>query len=165
MIADNDIGCPIPDTPESVVADYNWLVSSVRFGRILSVAYASLFSISASMQPDDTTMTAIDHVHTLLEEWRLSIPIDFRPKEPLQRRRLMDGASKEIALRTHYYYYHVIIALERLTLHVSRDITRSENAMRTLLNTAREIINLTRYIDVEPYTPVLYVFRIQMRRD
>lgn len=157
MIADHDIGCPIPDTPDSVVADYNWLVSSVRFGRILSVTYASLFSISASNQPDDTTMAAIDHVHTLLEEWRLSIPADFRPKEPVQRRRLMDGASKEIALRTHYYYYHVIIALERLTLHVSRDIARSENAMRTLLNTAREIINLTRYIDVEPYTPVLYV--------
>lgn len=156
MIADYDIGCPIPNTPESVLGEYNWLVSSVRFGRILAVAYASLFSISASTQPDDTILEAVDHVHTLLEEWRLSIPLDFRPKEPLQRRRLIDGASKEIALRTHYYYYHVIIALERLTLHVSRDIARSENSMRALLNTAREVINLTRYIDVEPYTPVLY---------
>ncbi|OJJ61752.1 hypothetical protein ASPSYDRAFT_128692 [Aspergillus sydowii CBS 593.65] len=152
MISDHEVGCPIPDTPESVVADYNWLLSSVRFSRILSVAYASLFSISASTQPDDTTMAAINHVQTLLEEWRLSIPVDFRPKEPLQRR-LLHGASKEIALRTHYYYYHVVIALERLTLHVSRDVARSENAMRTLLNSATQIINLTRYIDVEPYTP------------
>ncbi|OJJ79833.1 fungal specific transcription factor domain-containing protein [Aspergillus glaucus CBS 516.65] len=154
VIADYDIGCPIPNTPESVLGEYNWLISSVRFGRILAVAYASLFSISASTQPDDTILAAVDHVHTLLEEWRLSIPLDFRPKEPLQRRRLIDGASKEIALRTYYYYYHVIIALERLTLHASRDIARSENSMRALLNTAREVINLTRYIDVEPYTPV-----------
>ncbi|KAL4783737.1 fungal-specific transcription factor domain-containing protein [Aspergillus varians] len=154
LIADYDIGCPIPSTPESVLGEYNWLTSSVRFGRILSVAYASLFSISASTQTDDTTIAAVDHVHALLEEWRLSIPPDFRPKEPIQRRRLIDGASKEIALRTHYYYYHVIIALERLTLHVSRDMARSDNSMRNLLNTAREVINLTRYIDVEPYTPV-----------
>ncbi|KAL4920594.1 hypothetical protein BDW62DRAFT_215853 [Aspergillus aurantiobrunneus] len=154
MIADYDIGCPIPITPESALGEYNWLKSSVHFGRILSIAYATLFSTSASTQSDDTILAAVDHVHSLLEEWRLSIPVDFRPKEPLQRRRLIDGASKEIALRTHYYYHHLVIALERLTLHVSRVIVRSENSMRSLLNTAREVINLTRYIDVEPYTPV-----------
>ncbi|KAL4795833.1 fungal-specific transcription factor domain-containing protein [Aspergillus venezuelensis] len=154
VIADDDIGCPIPPTPESIVGGYDWLRSSVRFGRILSVAYSSLFSISASTQPDDITLRAIDHVRDLLEEWRLSIPLDFRPKEALQRRCLNDSASKEIALRTHYYYCHLTIALERLTLHVSRDIARSENSMRSLLDTAKEIINLTRYIDVEPYTPV-----------
>ncbi|KAL4954658.1 hypothetical protein BDW69DRAFT_205074 [Aspergillus filifer] len=154
VIADDDIGCPIPSTLDSTLGGYDWLRSSVRFGRILSVAYSSLFSISASTQPDDTTLTAINHVRDLLEEWRLSIPPDFRPKEPLQRRCLNNGASKEIALRTHYYYCHLTIALERLTLHVSRDIARSEKSMRSLLNTAKEIISLTRYIDVEPYTPV-----------
>ncbi|KAJ0413181.1 hypothetical protein BJY00DRAFT_306504 [Aspergillus carlsbadensis] len=152
-IADYDIGCPIPPAPDSVIGDYNWLLSSVRFSRILSVAYASLFSVSASTQLDDTLLASVDHVHTLLEEWRRSIPLDFRPKEPLQRRRLSDGASKEITLRTHYYYYHLVIALSRLTLHVSRDVARSENAMRALLNTARSIIDLTRFIDVEPYAP------------
>ncbi|KAL4868033.1 hypothetical protein BDV12DRAFT_186179 [Aspergillus spectabilis] len=154
VIADYDIECPIPTFPESIIGEYNWLVSSVRLCRILSVAYASLFSTSASAQSYDANIAAIDHVHGLLEEWRLSIPLEFRPKEHLQRHRLIDGACKEIALRTHYYYYHLTIALERLTLHVSRDIGRSENSMRALLNTAREVINLTRYIDVEPYTPV-----------
>ncbi|KAL4940018.1 hypothetical protein BDV06DRAFT_27519 [Aspergillus oleicola] len=157
VIADYDIGCPIPPTPDSVFGEYDWLRSSVHFGRILSVAYASLFSVSASTQSEDTILASIDHVRELLEEWRLSIPPDFRPQEPLQRRCLNDGASKEIALRTHYYYCHLTIALERLTLHVSRDIARSENSMRSLFNTAREVINMTRYIDVEPYTPVLYV--------
>jgi signal transduction histidine kinase len=109
------------------------------------------------MQPDDALLASVDHVHTLLEEWRQSIPLDFRPKEPSQRRRLSNGASKEIALRTHYYYYHLVIALSRLTLHVSHDVARSENAMRGLLETARSIIDLTRFIDVEPYTPTLYV--------
>ncbi|KAL5343241.1 fungal-specific transcription factor domain-containing protein [Aspergillus crustosus] len=154
LIADYDIGCPLPTAPESVVGEYNWLISSVRYGRILSVAYASLFSTSASTRSDDTILNAIDHIHGLLEDWRLSIPVEFRPKEPLQRHRLIDGVSKEIALRTHYYYYQLVIALGRLTLHVSRNIARSENSMRALLNTAREVINLTRYIDVEPYTPV-----------
>ncbi|KAL2865091.1 uncharacterized protein BJX67DRAFT_359229 [Aspergillus lucknowensis] len=154
VIADCDIGCPIQTAPESMIGGYNWLLSSVRYSRILSIAYASLFSVSASTHSDDTLLASVDHVHSVLEEWRQSIPLEFRPKEPLQRRRLIDGASKEIALRTHYYYYHIIIALERLTLHVSRDIARSENAMRALLNTAREVINLTRFIDVEPYTPV-----------
>ncbi|KAL4965485.1 transcription factor domain-containing protein [Aspergillus stella-maris] len=154
VIADDDIGCPIPPTPESILGGYDWLRSSVRFGRILSVAYSSLFSISASTQSETVILIAIDHVCELLEEWRLSIPIEFRPREPIQRRCLNDGASKEIALRTHYYYCHLSIALERLTLHVSRDIARSENSMRSLLNTAKQIIDLMRYIDVEPYTPV-----------
>ncbi|CEL03534.1 hypothetical protein ASPCAL04688 [Aspergillus calidoustus] len=153
VIADYDIGCPIPPAPDSIIGEYNWLLSSVRFSRILSIAYASLFSVSASTQSDDTLLASVDHVHTLLEEWRQCIPLDFRPKEHLQRRQLNDGASKEIALRTHYYYYHLTIALSRLTLHVSRDVAKSENAMRTLLDTARSIIDLTRFIDVEPYTP------------
>ncbi|KAL2815129.1 fungal-specific transcription factor domain-containing protein [Aspergillus granulosus] len=152
-IADYDIGCPIPLVSDSIIRDYNWLLSSVRFSRILSIAYALLFSVSASTQPDDTLLASVNHVQTLLEEWRQSIPLEFRPKEPLQRRGLLDGASKEIALRTHYYYYHLAIALSRLTLHVSRDVARSENAMRVLLNTARSVIDLTRFIDVEPYTP------------
>ncbi|KAL3441412.1 hypothetical protein BJX65DRAFT_313852 [Aspergillus insuetus] len=152
-IADYDIGCPVPSAPCSTIGEYNWLLSSARFSRILSVAYATLFSVSASTQPDDALLASVDHVHTLLEEWRQSIPLDFRPNEPLQRRRLSDGASKEIALRTHYYYYHLVIALSRLTLHVSRDVARSENAMRALLDTARSIVDLTRFIDVEPYTP------------
>ncbi|KAL2829060.1 fungal-specific transcription factor domain-containing protein [Aspergillus pseudoustus] len=152
-IADYDIGCPIPAASDAVIGEYNWLLSSVRFSRILSLAYASLFSVSASTQPDNALLTFIDHVHTLLEEWRTSVPLEFRPKEPLQRRRLIDGASKEIALRTHYYYYHLVIALSRLTLHVSHEVARSENAMRALLDTARSVIDLTRFIDVEPYTP------------
>ncbi|KAL3456124.1 fungal-specific transcription factor domain-containing protein [Aspergillus heterothallicus] len=152
-IADYDIGCPISPSPDSLIGEYDWLLSSVRFSRILSIAYASLFSVTASTQSNSTLLASIDSVQTLLEEWRTSVPVEFRPKEPLQRQRVNDAAAKEIALRTHYYYYHIVIALSRLTLHVSHDVARSENAMRTLLDTARSVINLTRYIDVEPYTP------------
>ncbi|KAL4930969.1 Zn(II)2Cys6 transcription factor [Aspergillus undulatus] len=134
-IADYDFGCPIPTTPESILGHHDWLRSSVRYGRILAIPYEPLFSTPASTRPDDVTIAAIDHVRALLEEWRLLFPPDFRPKEPLQRCCLNDGAAKEIALRTHYYYYHLTIVLERLTLDV-------------------KVISLTRYIDVEPYTHV-----------
>lgn len=156
IITDYDIGCPVPRAPESMFGDYNWMLSSVRFCRILSIAYASLFSVTASTRPAESQLALIDQIHDLLEDWRESIPLDFRPGEPIQRSRLITTSTKQVMLQTHYYYHHLIIALERLTLHIDQERGRKwEESKYNLLNAARTVVELIQFIDVAPYTPVL----------
>ncbi|KAI8167102.1 hypothetical protein K4K50_007062 [Colletotrichum sp. SAR 10_71] len=45
---DSDIFCPIPLVPEATVGDFNWFLHFIRFGRLLSRAYTSLFSVGVS---------------------------------------------------------------------------------------------------------------------
>ncbi|KAJ5354050.1 hypothetical protein N7541_006614 [Penicillium brevicompactum] len=153
-IIDLDVGCQIPSVPESVVKGYNWFMASIRISRIFSITYDTLFSVNASTQPTASLLLAVDHIHKLLEGWRQSIPLVYRPGEVLQRLSFADMSTKEIAIRTHFYYFHLIIALERMRLHHSRGRQTADNSLQTMLKAATTVAELTRFIDVEPYTPV-----------
>ncbi|KAF0330649.1 fungal specific transcription factor [Colletotrichum asianum] len=154
-IADYDVGCPIPNVPESTFEGYNWFLSSIRFGRVLSVAYEQLFSVTASTHDTQILLSAICRVRGMLEGWRQSVPVDFRPKEQLNKQRLTDPRTRQIALSTQLYYFHLVIALERMSLQLDEGGgQRQQESRKDLLRAARSIIELTRYIDVEPYTPV-----------
>lgn len=130
-------------------------MASIRISRIFSITYDTLFSVNASNQPTASLLLAVDHIHKLLEGWRQSIPLVYRPGEVLQRLSFADMSTKEIAIRTHFYYFHLIIALERMRLHHSRDRQTADNSLETMLKAATTVAELTRFIDVEPYTPVL----------
>ncbi|KAK2751490.1 fungal specific transcription factor, partial [Colletotrichum kahawae] len=154
-IADYDVGCPIPNVPESTFGEYNWFISSIRFGRVLSVAYEQLFSVTASTRDTPILLSAIFRVRDMLDSWRQSIPSDFRPNEQLNKQRLTDPRTKQIALSTHLYYFHLVIVLERMSLQLDEEGgQRQQESRKNLLQAARTVIELTRYIDVEPYTPV-----------
>ncbi|KAF5517771.1 hypothetical protein CGCA056_v011005 [Colletotrichum aenigma] len=152
-IADYDVGCPVPNVPESTFGEYNW--SSRRFGRVLSVAYEQMLSITALTRDTQILLSAISRVRGMLEGWRQSVPVDFRPKEQLNKQRLTGPRTKQIALSTQLYYFHSVIALERMSLQLDADGgQRQQESRKDLLQAARTVIELTRYIDVEPYTPV-----------
>ncbi|KAL2012373.1 hypothetical protein VTN00DRAFT_5091 [Thermoascus crustaceus] len=156
VLIDYDIGSPIPETPEAVFGDYDWFLSSARFARLLSKAYEMLFSVSATMNSVDLYYAAIDTVSDDLERWRSSIPKEFRPGEPFRPQHFMNPCSMQVALRTHYFYYNAVISFSRLTLHVGaeRPGERQAESKKKLMNAARLIIELTRYIDPEAYTPI-----------
>jgi hypothetical protein len=139
------------------VNGYDWFAASIRISRIFSITYDSLFSVTASTQPAASLLPAVKHVKKLLEDWRQSIPPAYRPQNTLQRSVLTDLGTKEIAIRTHFYYFHLVIALERMELHLSSGGRTLNESMRNLLSAARTVVELTRFIDVEPYTPVLLV--------
>lgn len=150
------MGCPIPETPEANFGSYNWFLSSIRFARITSQAYELLFSISATQNSTDTYYTTIDYVQERLEKWRLAVPESFRPGESCPQLTFNDPVSKAIALQAHYSYYSMTIALARLTLQIGSDGgTRQEDSRRSLMDSARRIIELTQYIDKAPHTPLL----------
>lgn len=111
--------------------------------------------MTASTRSAASLLPAVDHIQNLLEDWRQSIPLPYRPLESLQRSVLADLGTKEIAMRTNFYYFHLVIAIERMKIHLCPERKTLENSLRTLLTAARTIVELTRFIDVEPYTPVL----------
>ncbi|KAE8331069.1 cytochrome P450 [Aspergillus sergii] len=155
LIADYNVGCPIPETPEASFGSYNWFLSSIRFARITSQAYELLFSITATQSSTETYYTRIDHVHERLEKWRLTVPDGFRPGESCSPQTFVEPVSKMVALQTHYSYHSMVIALARLTLQIgSDDGARQEDSRRSLMASARRIIELTQYIDKAPHTPL-----------
>ncbi|KAL1982398.1 hypothetical protein VTN96DRAFT_1368 [Rasamsonia emersonii] len=155
-LMDSDVGCPIPEIPEAVFGGFDWFLSSARFSRLVSRAYDMLFSVSARMRSPDQYFAAIDRVDADLERWRNSIPEGFRPGEPFRPQNCKTASSMLITLRSHFFYYGVVVALCRLTLHVGAGSSspRLEEAKKRLMHTARHVIENTRYIDAEPYTPI-----------
>ncbi|OOO09400.1 RTA-like protein [Aspergillus oryzae] len=156
VIMDSDIGCPVPITPESVFGDYNWLTACAGLARFLSRAYESLFSISATWNTEASYYRKIDTMNSVLERWRQSIPMIFRPGEPFRAQSFHGSCETFIALQTHFYYHNACIALCRLTLHLGRhsDGPRQVAARKAIMQAARSIIELLRHIDMEAYTPV-----------
>ncbi|KAH8590057.1 hypothetical protein B0O99DRAFT_599320 [Bisporella sp. PMI_857] len=155
VLADFDIGTPMPDIPEATFNGFNWFYSMVRFSRLISKAYETLFSISATLAPPDEIQAAIDIFKIELEHWRISIPEQFRPGDS-HVTKFLGSSSIVVTIRVHYYYYSVVIALARLSLNLrleesSRLVIESKKA---LLNAAQVIVELTRYIDAEAYTPI-----------
>ena len=127
-----------------------------RFGRLVSRAYEVLFSISATLNSAQLCHAAIDAVNNDLESWRNFIPKQFRPGESFQPGYFSEQRSMAVALRAHYHYYSVVIALSRISLHGDADSTshRRLKSKEALLNAARVIIELTRYVDTEDHAPV-----------
>ncbi|KAJ9266328.1 transcriptional regulator family: Fungal Specific TF [Paecilomyces variotii] len=156
VLIDYDIGAPIPVAPEAMFGDFDWFLSSARFSRLLSKAFEMLFSVTARMNSVEAYYAAIDMAGDDLERWRNSIPEQFRPGLPFRAQHFANSCTLQVALRIHYYYYSGAIALSRLTLNVgaANPGSRQSQSKKALMNAARVIIELTRYIDAEAYTPI-----------
>lgn len=162
MIPDHDIGCPIPDVPESVFGEYNWFFSAISFGRILSQAYTSLFSVSAAFQTTEEYHVAIEEIETRLERWRMAVPVDFRPGTPFHGPDVLpysfpEPSFKMIVLQTNFSYYALVIALARLKMHIDRQgqSRRQEDSKRLLMDTARAVVEGSKNVDMAAHTPNL----------
>lgn len=173
MILDHDVGCPIPDVPESVFGGYNWFLSAIGFGRILSQAYTSLFSVSAAIQTTEMYHMAIEEIETRLERWRMAIPVQFRPGIPSHDKEggcsystdcaysallpFVEPSFKMAILQTNFHYYGLIIALARLKMHIgTREQSRQqERYKRLLMDTARAVVEGSKHVDIAAHTPNL----------
>lgn len=126
-----------------------------RFSRLISKAYDTLFSITATLVAADVTQAAINTFFVELEHWRSSIPEEFRPGNSSDTLKFSDSNLMAVIVRVHYHYYSVVIALSRLSLNIQRGETSlSVESKKALLNAARVIVELTNYIDIEGYTPI-----------
>jgi len=90
----------------------------------------------------------------------MSIPETIRPGTAFWERILPGPLMTPVALWTHYLYYGLLLALSRAKLHLesrseeASSQTRQQETKKIIMRTSRSILELTRFVDVEPYTPV-----------
>lgn len=162
VIADEDIGCSVPSTPVAVVGDYDWFRASIRLARLSSKVYTSLFSVEATLKTEEEFHASIQHVRNALEQWRLDVPIPFRPNEPLSLSQTESSTTRMIAVQTQYTYYSLLIAVERLALHIDLEAgaadvleLQTKKSRDRLMETAQSVIEMLSLVDVAPHVPVL----------
>lgn len=130
----------------------------------MSRVYTSLFSAGVTGSPSSYYLATIAQLSAELDAWRRSLPdTGFRPGGLVRPHEVAGARARAVALTTHYLYYSMQLSLWRtalLHLPVSPDPSapsRRESSMKTVLDAARSILDLTALIEVEPYTSTLSV--------
>ncbi|PVH68346.1 hypothetical protein DL98DRAFT_662226 [Cadophora sp. DSE1049] len=153
VINDCDIGCPLPPNENQPLRELDWLRTWASHCRIMTSAYDSLFSVSATLNSTEVYLEEIDHVYQRLNRWRDCIPEDFRPGLPIRPHKLGNRLLTSLALRIHLMYYNILVAISRLALHVEdKPSDRHSRSKITLMEAARSIIDATQFIVFEPFT-------------
>lgn len=156
LISDIDISCPLPTDLASSAEEFAWLPCWARYSRIVSKAYDSLFSVTATLDSTQEHFQKMDRINDELQSWLISIPENCRPGSSLQQHRFSPLYMQEMVLKIHFAYYNLRICISRMTLHLcphGGSQRRSENK-KCLLMTARSIIESTYMIPMNPFTPV-----------
>ncbi|KAJ9491945.1 hypothetical protein VN97_g1328 [Penicillium thymicola] len=157
VLQDSNISCAIPDVQESTFGDYDWGFSFLQYARLVSKVHSSLFTISSVNQPAAEYNSKVQGFLTELESWRISAPGRFRAGETLRPRLLREPLAQTITLLTNYLYFHALLTLSWTLLHFSAiklEPMRQLDLKRGLMRTARSVLELTKFIEVAPYTPV-----------
>ncbi|KAI5370348.1 hypothetical protein Slin14017_G012270 [Septoria linicola] len=139
-----------------------------RFAQIQSRVYKQLYSVKASRQSDGELLNTIGDLDAALEEWKDSIPIDFRPEHEIK------AAHTPLILHVvvlHFAYYNCLTTIHRMSVHHGYWTSRlSDYAVQGLnarplnprvfmsaalcVNAARTSIGLIRYIPQGDYACV-----------
>jgi hypothetical protein len=151
-----DISCPLPTVSMTGPEEFGWLPCWARYSRILSKAYDSLFSVSATLNTAEERFLRMDRINDELQLWLSSIPESLRPGSSLQQYRSSPQYMQETALRIHFAYYNLRICISRMTLHLcpNEGSQRRSESKKCLLLSARSIIESTYLIAMNPFTPV-----------
>lgn len=101
---------------------------------------------------------AIKSLEDDLEGWVVTLPPKLRPGQPHRPMDYKDHPDmRMMVLRLHYIYYALKISLCRLRLHVNTGSSSDGKIKQQLLVASRLVIQSTRYIDKQPYTPLWYL--------
>lgn len=138
------------------------------FAQIQSRVYKQLYSVKAARQSDGELLNTIGELDQVLEEWKDSIPIDFRPEHEIR------AAHTPLILHIvvlHFAYYNCLTTIHRMSVHHGYWTSRlSDYAIQGLnsrplnprvfmsaalcVNAARTSIGLIRYIPQGDYACV-----------
>ncbi|KAF2403551.1 hypothetical protein EJ06DRAFT_282690 [Trichodelitschia bisporula] len=84
------------------------------FAVIASKVYKQLYSVKASKQSDGELLNTIGELDRELEEWKDSIPIDFRPEHEIR------ASHTPLILHVvvlHFAYYNCLTTIHRMSVH------------------------------------------------
>ncbi|KAH3447608.1 hypothetical protein KXV91_001854 [Aspergillus fumigatus] len=165
---DMNVELPSDDPPDNIgnvpLSDgrskFNLFRSMCRFATIESKVYKRLYSAKASKQSDGELLNTIGELDKELEDWKDSIPLDFRPEHEIK------ASHTPLILHVvvlHFAYYNCLTTIHRMSVHHGYWTSRLSNYAIQGLNArplnprvflsavlcvtaARASINLIKYI-------------------
>ncbi|PYH95542.1 fungal-specific transcription factor domain protein [Aspergillus ellipticus CBS 707.79] len=164
---DMNVELPSDDPPDNIgnvpLSDggkFNLFRSMCRFASIESQVYKRLYSAKASKQSDGELLNTIGELDKELEEWKDSIPLEFRPENEIK------ATYTPLILHVvvlHFAYYNCLTTIHRMSVHHGYWTSRLSNYAIQGLNArplnprvflsavlcvtaARASINLIKYI-------------------
>lgn len=165
---DMNVELPSEDPPDNIgnvplsdgKSKFNLFRSMCQFATIESRVYKRLYSAKASKQSDGELLNTIGELDKELEEWKDSIPLDFRPEHEIK------ATHTPLILHVvvlHFAYYNCLTTIHRMSVHHGYWTSRLSNYAIQGLNArplnprvflsavlcvtaARASINLIKYI-------------------
>ena len=180
-INDNDFNVELPDEdpPDGVgivllnngKVKFNLFRAMVNFCVIESKVYTQLYSAKATKQSDSELLSTIGSLDGELQEWKDSLPAEFRPgneQSGTRQNKIMH------VVMLHFAYFNCLTTIHRMSIHHgywtnrlynfalaglnARKINpRIFNSAALCVSAARSIVNLIRHLDPRAYPCVWYV--------
>lgn len=168
VLNDHEISCAFPHGAESVLGGLGLagkghkvdvLLCVVKLARICGMVADKLYSASGLSLPASALQQAATKILNSLECWRTSLPTGIRPSKPIAKIRDLGHSSKLQLLVLHSTYYYVLCAIYRrftpMFAQDGKDYRHLVSQATTVshIEAARSIILLTKFFDIESFTP------------
>ena len=164
---EDSVGVVTTDDGEKV----NLFRKLCEFGLISGKVYHRLYSVQGQRQSDGELLDTIGELDRELQEWKDSIPEDFRPEHEPQSR---DQALMLQIVTVHFGYYNCLTTIHRMSVHHGywssrlsdfaingRNVKplnpRVYSSAALVVQAARASINLIKYIPQGDYACVWLV--------
>ncbi|KAJ6097013.1 hypothetical protein N7486_007759 [Penicillium sp. IBT 16267x] len=184
LIDDSEISCKIVTDPEGVTTDRSVrevemseqeriFVHNVQFAVICSQIKRQIYSALSLARHPRELFPIIQTLERELNEWYRSTPIAYRIAHPVPVSSFSMREEFRQALAFQFMYQHARISihgrimksyhLDREDLvqplgSLSTDRESVENSIHACVDAARSVVLLTRYIDMDNYTPSWVLF-------
>jgi hypothetical protein len=145
---------------------FDFFLCITRYARLCSKVKRCLYSVTAFAHRTHTLFSIVEELHHDVGRWYESVPSSLRLEVPVSMANLPRGRMFIQAVVLHCCYkYLVCIIHSRLMRKVfwsrrdsgvgfeATDVRRLEKSAEASVKAARSIILLTRYVDVDNYTP------------
>ncbi len=116
---DSDISCPIPNIPEAAFGDFDWFLTLARHARLLSRGLSSLYSVGVTGSPNAYYLAVIDQLHSELENWRMSIPVETETEREVEAPDATRAYNPPGWHCDALSVLQLLLALSRATLHLA----------------------------------------------
>lgn len=155
-IMDTDISSAIASSQlQCSGVAFNWTRASVRISRLISRVYSSLFSVSVRDRSATYYIATVQSSKSELEAWKGTIPAELRPGLPIRPYTIQASQlMMDISIRLHYLYHVTQLHLDRTALQLETDPSIRSEVASGIMSTTRTILELTKYVDMQPYTPL-----------
>lgn len=157
--ADHDISVPIPIVPEAIFGDFDWMLATARYARILSRASSSLFCAGVTGKTEEYFLEVIEQLEHELEHWRLTTPVKGDPNDTFRINLIETSILRTASVWTHLMYHSFRLALCRARLYLAArtrglvSVASQAESTNIMSAAARNILELTAFIDVNHSTP------------